>query len=122
MRARVERTPRRGRAYSRRPGSPRALLRSSFNRTTLLPQTRLDIVQHVHEVDVAIVWAFVGAEVFVHVAVRPELGAHVVEVVAGGDSPPVVEELLVPLFLERAFELIELVQRIGLHGVAQPGG
>ena len=53
-----------------------------------------------------------------HVSVGPELGAHVVEVIAGGQPPPVVEQFAVAFFFQRALELVELVQRVRLHGVA----
>jgi len=62
-------------------------------KTGAILASRLDVIQHVHEIDVAVVGAFVGAEVFVDVAVGPVFGAHVVEVVAGGDSPPIGQEL-----------------------------
>lgn len=52
-----------------------------------------DIVEDIHEVDVAVVWGVVGGEVFVDIAVGPVLGAHVVEVVAGGELAPVVDDV-----------------------------
>src|SRR5882724_6823339 len=51
-----------------------------------------DVIQDVHEVDVAVVGAFVGAEVFVDVAVGPVFGAHVVEMVGGGELAPVGQQ------------------------------
>src|SRR5688500_15140000 len=74
-----------------------------------LAQTRLHVVEDVHEVDVAVVRAFVRAEVLMHVAVGPVLRAHVVEVVARRQLSPVVEQLLVALLPQRAFELVQLV-------------
>jgi homogentisate 1,2-dioxygenase len=52
---------------------------------------RAQIVKDIHEVDVRVVRAVVGAEVLVHVTVGPVLGAHVVEVVAGGELAPILK-------------------------------
>ena len=53
----------------------------------------LHIVEDIHEVDVAVVGGVVGGEVFVDIAVGPILGAHVVEVIAGGEFSPVGEDV-----------------------------
>ena len=53
--------------------------------SALLFEAGADVVQDVHEIDIAVVGAFVGAEIFVDVTVGPVFGAHVVEVVGGGE-------------------------------------
>src|SRR6266576_6790239 len=78
------------------------------------------IIEHVHEVDVAVVGAFVGGEIFVYVAVGPVFGAHVIEMVGGGELAPIGQQNRVGFLLDDALQLIELVQRVGLHGVAEP--
>lgn len=53
------------------------------------PNPRPQVVQHIHEVDVGVVRTVVRAEVLVDIAVCPVLGAHVIEVVAGGELAPI---------------------------------
>ena len=64
------------------------------------------------------------------VAVRPELGAHVVQVVAGGELPPVLENEAIALvprsripvaFVDGIPDRVELFDRVVLKGVAEPG-
>src|SRR5580765_5293191 len=97
-------------------------LSSATGSVALIPRAGANVVQHVHEVDVAVVGALIRAEILVDVAVGPVFGAHVVEVVGGGQLAPVGQQKWVGLFLDHAFELVKLVQGVGLHGVAKPGG
>ena len=97
---------------------------------------RPHVIQRVHEVDVGVVGGVVGGEVLVDVAIGPVLGAHVVEVVGGGEFPPVFEQVLglghggaVAGFLgggvgafDGGFEAVGVVEGVCLHGVAAPGG
>ena len=81
------------------------------------------IVQDVHEIDVRVVRTVVRAEVLVDVAVRPVLGAHVIEVIAGGELAPILEDVFVTAgmgFLDRALELVELGGGIVLDRVSEP--
>lgn len=82
----------------------------------------MDVVQDIHEINIGVVGGFVGGEVFLGFDVGPVLGGHVVKVVAGGQAAPVIEEGGVAFFFDGAFEFVEFVEGVGLHGVAEPGG
>lgn len=80
------------------------------------------MVEDVHEVDVGVVGGFVGREIIVDGAVGEVLGAHVIGVVAGGETTPIAEQYGIVLGLHDTLELEQLLQGVGLHGVAEPGG
>ena len=82
------------RAASGEVGSGIVLINSGFGSGT-------HVVEYVHEVDVGIIWAVIGAEVLVDIPIGPVFGAHVVEMVAGRQLPPAESDAsrlaLVPL-------------------------
>lgn len=101
-----------------------------------LGETCFYIVEYIHEIDVAVVGGVVGGEVFVDIAVGPVFGAHVVEVVAGGEFAPVGDDVFDFLDLlgvgfgfdldhaifEDFFDTVGFFECVVLHGVASPGG
>ena len=60
-----------------------------------------------------------------HVAISPVFGAHVVQVITGGELAPVFQNVFVPSFValqDGRPKSIQLLTSIPLHGVPQPRG
>ena len=59
----------------------------------------LEGIEHVHESDVSVIRRVVGAEVFVHITIRPIFGAHVIQMITGRELAPIFQDVLVSRFV-----------------------
>lgn len=85
-------------------------------------RAQLEILERIHIRNECFVRCVVRVEIFVHIAIVEPFGTHIVEMVGGLKTAPVVDKLGIAGSEHVVLKLVHTLERIVLHRIGKPRG